>query len=87
VSGLAPTTKGEHTRWGTFGSSSQYDYTFGHSSEAQAKNADLASGGKVSGAVRHPLNNQDFSSFLLQAQASGAKVVALAKLAATRAGL
>src|SRR5262249_51019949 len=54
------------------------DYTFGHSLEAEAKNAVLASGGKVLGAVRHPLNNPDFSSFLLQAQASGAKVVALA---------
>jgi branched-chain amino acid transport system substrate-binding protein len=54
------------------------DYTFGHSLEAEAKNAVLASGGKVLGAVRHPLNNADFSSYLLQAQASGAKVVALA---------
>ena len=54
------------------------DYTCGHSLEAEAKNAVLASGGKVLGAVRHPLNNPDFSSYLLQAQASGAKVVALA---------
>jgi branched-chain amino acid transport system substrate-binding protein len=54
------------------------DYTFGHSLEAEAKNAVLASGGKVLGAVRHPLNNPDFSSYLLQAQASRAKVVALA---------
>src|SRR6201998_2309097 len=54
------------------------DYTFGHSLEAEAKNAVLASGGKVLGAVRHPLNNADFSSYLLQAQASGAKVIALA---------
>jgi len=54
------------------------DYTFGHSLEAEAKNAVLASGGKVLGAVRHPLNNADFSSYLLQAQASGATVVALA---------
>jgi branched-chain amino acid transport system substrate-binding protein len=46
--------------------------------EAEAKNAVLASGGKVLGAVRHPLNNPDFSSYVLQAQASGAKVVALA---------
>ena len=38
----------------------------------------LASGGKVLGSVRHPLNTADFSSYLLQAQASGAKVVALA---------
>ncbi len=48
------------------------DYTFGHSLEAEAKNAVLASGGKVLGAVLHPLNNPDFSSYLLQAQASGA---------------
>jgi branched-chain amino acid transport system substrate-binding protein len=54
------------------------DYTFGHSLEAEAKSAVLASGGKVLGAVRHPLNTADFSSFLLQAQSSGAKVVALA---------
>jgi branched-chain amino acid transport system substrate-binding protein len=54
------------------------DYTFGHSLETEAKSAVLASGGKVLGAVRHPLNTADFSSFLLQAQASGAKVVALA---------
>ena len=38
----------------------------------------LAAGGKVLGSVRHPLNTADFSSYLLQAQASGAKVVALA---------
>src|ERR1700722_11534788 len=54
------------------------DYTFGHSLEAEAKNAVLASGGKVLGSARHRLNNPDFSSYLLQAQASGAKVVALA---------
>ena len=54
------------------------DYTFGHSLEADTKNAVLASGGKVVGSARHPLNNPDFSSYLLQAQASGAKVVALA---------
>src|SRR4029077_12258374 len=38
----------------------------------------LASGGKVLGSARHPLNTADFSAFLLQAQASGAKVIALA---------
>ena len=59
------------------------DYTFGHSLEAEAKNAVLASGGKVLGAIRHPLNNPDFSSYLLQAQASGAKVVALANAGGT----
>ena len=54
------------------------DYAFGHSLEADAASAVLASGGKVLGSVRHPLNTADFSSYLLQAQASGAKVVALA---------
>jgi branched-chain amino acid transport system substrate-binding protein len=54
------------------------DYAFAHSLEADAKNAVVASGGKVLGSARHPLNNSDFSSYLLQAQASGAKVVALA---------
>jgi branched-chain amino acid transport system substrate-binding protein len=54
------------------------DYAFGHSLEADATKAILASGGKVLGSARHPLNNSDFSSYLLQAQASGAKVIALA---------
>jgi branched-chain amino acid transport system substrate-binding protein len=54
------------------------DYAFGHSLEADAASAVLASGGKVLGSVRHPLNTADFSSYLLQAQVSGAKVVALA---------
>lgn len=54
------------------------DYTFGRSVEADARNAVIANGGKVLGSVQHPLNNADFSSYLLQAQASGAKVIALA---------
>jgi branched-chain amino acid transport system substrate-binding protein len=54
------------------------DYSLGHSLEADATNAVVASGGKVLGSVRHPLNSADFSAYLLQAQASGAKVVALA---------
>jgi branched-chain amino acid transport system substrate-binding protein len=54
------------------------DYAFGHSMEADAASAVQAAGGKVLGSVRHPLNTSDFSSYLLQAQASGAKVVALA---------
>lgn len=54
------------------------DYTFGHSLEVDATNAVKAAGGKVLGSVRHPLNTADFSSFLLQAQASGAKVIAFA---------
>jgi branched-chain amino acid transport system substrate-binding protein len=54
------------------------DYTFGHSLEADATAAVKAAGGKVLGSVRHPLGTSDFSSYLLQAQASGAKVVAFA---------
>src|SRR5579863_5020290 len=54
------------------------DYAFGHSLEADASAAVKAAGGKVLGSVRHPLNTADFSSYLLQAQASGAKVVAFA---------
>ena len=54
------------------------DYAFGHDLEKQASEEVLASGGKVLGAVRHPIASNDFSSFLLQAQASGAEVIALA---------
>ena len=54
------------------------DYAFGHSLEKDTANAVTANGGKVLGAVKHPLNASDFSSFLLQAQASKAKVVGLA---------
>jgi len=54
------------------------DYAFGHSLEKDTGNVVKAAGGKVLGAVRHPLNTGDFSSFLLQAQSSGAKVVGLA---------
>ena len=54
------------------------DYAFGHSLEKDTADAVKASGGKVVGAVRHPLNASDFSSFLLQAQSSKAKVVGLA---------
>ena len=54
------------------------DYSLGHSLEADATAAVVASGGKVLGSARHPLNTADFSAYLLQAQASGAKVVALA---------
>ena len=52
------------------------DYAFGHDLEKQASEEVLASGGKIIGSVRHPLGASDFSSFLLQAQASGADVVA-----------
>src|ERR1035437_8788434 len=54
------------------------DYAFGYDLEKQASDEVLASGGKIIGAVRHPLGSPDFSSYLLQAQASGAQVVALA---------
>ena len=54
------------------------DYAFGHSLEANTANVVRAAGGKVLGAVRHPLNTPDFSSFLLQAQGSGAKIIGLA---------
>jgi branched-chain amino acid transport system substrate-binding protein len=54
------------------------DYAFGHDLEEQTSAVVKAQGGKVVGAVRVPLNNADFSSFLLQAQGSGAKVVGLA---------
>ena len=54
------------------------DYAFGHDLEKQASDEVLASGGKIIGTVRHPLGTSDFSSFLLQAQSSGAQVVALA---------
>ena len=54
------------------------DYAFGHALERDTEAVVTKSGGKVLGKVRVPLNNQDFSSFLLQAQASKAKIVGLA---------
>ena len=54
------------------------DYAFGHALERDTENVVKAGGGKVVGKVRHPLNTQDFSSFLLQAQASKAKIIGLA---------
>jgi branched-chain amino acid transport system substrate-binding protein len=54
------------------------DYAFGHALERDTSAVVEANGGKVVGKVRHPLNVQDFSSFLLQAQASKAKVIGLA---------
>jgi branched-chain amino acid transport system substrate-binding protein len=54
------------------------DYAFGAALERDTAAAVTAAGGKVLGGVRHPLNTQDFSSFLLQAQASKAKVIGLA---------
>ncbi len=58
------------------------DYAFGHDLEKDASNFAKANGGKVLGSARHPLNSPDFSSFLLQAQSSGAKVVGLANAGA-----
>ncbi len=58
------------------------DYAFGHSLEKDTSDVVKAAGGKVLGAVRHPLSATDFSSFLLQAQSSGAKVVGLANAGA-----
>ena len=54
------------------------DYSFGTDLQKDTSAVVTANGGKVLGAVRHPLNTADFSSFLLQAQASKAKVVGLA---------
>ncbi|TAK66203.1 MAG: ABC transporter substrate-binding protein [Betaproteobacteria bacterium] len=54
------------------------DYAAGHALEKDATDAIKAAGGKVVGAVRHPFPGSDFSSYLLQAQASGAKVIGLA---------
>ena len=54
------------------------DYAFGHQLQADATAVVNKEGGQVVGAIRHPLNNADFSSFLLQAQASKAKVIGIA---------
>ncbi|MGA0597861.1 ABC transporter substrate-binding protein [Enterovirga sp. CN4-39] len=54
------------------------DFAFGHALERDTEKMVLASGGKVIGKVRHPNNTSDFSSFLLQAQASQADVIGLA---------
>src|SRR5207253_10676897 len=54
------------------------DYAFGQDLEKDTSNVVTKTGGKVLGNVRHPLNTSDFSSFLLQAQASKAKVIGLA---------
>jgi branched-chain amino acid transport system substrate-binding protein len=54
------------------------DYAFGHALERDTTAVVASSGGKVLGGVKHPINTSDFSSFLLQAQASKAKVIGLA---------
>ncbi|WP_454628505.1 ABC transporter substrate-binding protein [Bradyrhizobium cenepequi] len=58
------------------------DYSFGHALEAEATKVIVANGGKVLGSARAPLNTSDFSSYLLQAQASKAQVVGLANAGA-----
>ena len=54
------------------------DYAFGQQWQKDTTDVVLAAGGKVVGAVRHPLNNADFSAYLVQAQASGAQVIGIA---------
>jgi branched-chain amino acid transport system substrate-binding protein len=54
------------------------DYAFGHALERDTTAVVVKSGGKVIGTVKHPLNSSDFSSFLLQAQASKAKIIGMA---------
>ena len=54
------------------------DYAFGQQSEKDVTDVIVASGGKVLGSSRHPLNASDFSSFILSAKASGAKIIGLA---------
>lgn len=54
------------------------DYAYGHSMEQAMREAVTQNGGKIVGGVRHPLATLDFSSFLLQAQGTGAKIIALA---------
>jgi len=54
------------------------DYAFGQALERDTSKVVAANGGKVVGSVRHPLNTADFSSFLLQAQSSKAKIIGLA---------
>lgn len=58
------------------------DYAFGHSLEAEVTNVVTEMGGEVVGSVSHPLNSNDFSSFILQAQGSGAQIVGLANAGA-----
>ena len=54
------------------------DYAFGHTLERDTTEVVIANGGKVLGSVKHPINTQDFSSFMAQAQASKAEVIGLA---------
>jgi branched-chain amino acid transport system substrate-binding protein len=61
------------------------DYNFGYALERDTTRFVLQNGGKVLGSVKHPLNSSDFASYLLQAQASGAKVIGLANAGADTA--
>ena len=54
------------------------DYAFGHSLENDVRSVVEAKGGKIVGTIRHPLATNDFSSYILQAQSSGAQVVGFA---------
>lgn len=54
------------------------DYAFGHTLQRDTSSVVTAAGGKVLGSVSHPINTTDFASYLLQAQSSGAQVIALA---------
>ena len=58
------------------------DYAFGHAMEADVTRVVEANGGEILGSIRHPFPTPDFSSFILQAQASGADVIALANAGA-----
>ncbi len=58
------------------------DYAFGHALEADVTSVVEANGGEIVGGVRHPFPTSDFSSYILQAQGSGAKIVGLANAGA-----
>jgi branched-chain amino acid transport system substrate-binding protein len=58
------------------------DFAFGHGLEKQVSDVVTGAGGKVLGSARHPLNTTDFSSFLVRAQASGAKIIGVASTGA-----
>lgn len=54
------------------------DYAFGHAMEVAVENAVIESGGSIAGKIRHPFPTDDFSSYMLQAQGSGAQIIGLA---------
>jgi branched-chain amino acid transport system substrate-binding protein len=58
------------------------DYAFGHALERDVTAVVTKAGGKVVGGIKHPISSQDFSSYLLQAQASKAKIIGLANAGA-----